>query len=151
MATRLAPVDLSSPRISCSASSSALQYGHQYPRKKVVTRGPRASRSSELTGSPRVFERENGGMASPTLMTSLKTPDSRKSFVARCMTFSAAGGIRFVEPSRIFDNRSSRVIYLRMMSRIERYSHDTRRSEMLMMALAAGSTTGYTSAASSLG
>ena len=106
MTTRLAARSLRSAAIPSRAYSSALQYGHHFPRKKVRTRAPFAIKSCDRTGSPFVLFKTKCGIEAPTPGTPSMMPDDRKSSVARCMMACASSGIRDFELSRIFSSCS---------------------------------------------
>src|SRR5262245_4580244 len=66
MATSDAPSSRNCGRTACRASSSIMQYGHQWPRKKLITSGPRARRSAELMICPSWFGKAKAGARAPT-------------------------------------------------------------------------------------
>src|SRR5215467_3752727 len=92
MATSDAPSSRNSGRTACRASSSIMQYGHQWPRKKLITSGPPASKSAELTICPSWFGKAKAGARAPTPSARSACPDRRSSSVARCMISIADWG-----------------------------------------------------------
>src|SRR5215467_8325513 len=92
MATSDAPSSRIWGRTACRASSSIMQYGHQWPRKKLITSGPPASRSAELMISPSWFGKAKTGTRAPTPSARSACPDRRSSSVARCMISIADRG-----------------------------------------------------------
>src|SRR5499425_345512 len=92
MATSDAPSSRIWGRTACRASSSITQYGHQWPRKKLITSGPGASRSAELMICPSWFGKAKAGARAPTPSAFSACPDRRSSSVARCMISIAHWG-----------------------------------------------------------
>src|SRR5262250_1155643 len=92
MATSDAPSSRIWGRTACRASSSITQYGHQWPRKKLITSGPGASRSAELMICPSWFGKAKAGARAPTPSARSACPDRRSSSVARCMISIADRG-----------------------------------------------------------
>src|SRR5262252_5361352 len=92
MATSDAPRSRIWGRTACRASSSIMQYGHQGPRKKLITSGPGASRSAELMICPSWFGKAKAGARAPTPSARSACPDRRSSSVARCMISIADWG-----------------------------------------------------------
>src|SRR5499427_7614121 len=92
MATSDAPRSRIWGRTACRASSSIMQYGHQGPRKKLITSGPPASRSAELMICPSWFGKAKAGARAPTPRARSACPDRRSSSVARCMISIADWG-----------------------------------------------------------
>src|SRR5215475_3347989 len=92
MATSDAPSSRIWGRTVCRASSSIMQYGHQWPRKKVITSGPRARRSAEPMICPSWFDKAKAGARAPTASARSACPDRRSSSVARCMISIADRG-----------------------------------------------------------
>ena len=56
--------------------SSILQNGHQWPRLKLITTGPPASKPSRCSSLPDREGSANGGMGSPTFGASVPAPPS---------------------------------------------------------------------------
>src|SRR5215468_1169518 len=92
MATSDAPSSRIWGRTACRASSSITQYGHQWPRKKLITSGPPASRSAEVMICPSWFGKAKAGTRAPTPSARSACPDRRSSSVARCMISIADRG-----------------------------------------------------------
>src|SRR5262249_3033760 len=92
MATSDTPRSRISGRTACRASSSIMQYGHQWPRKKLITSGPPASRSAELMICPSWFGKAKAGARASTPSARSACPDRRSSSVARCIISIADWG-----------------------------------------------------------
>src|SRR5215813_13916228 len=69
-----------------------MQYGHQWPRKKLITSVPSARRSAEVMICPSWFGKAKAGTRAPTPSARSACPDRRSSSVARCMISIADRG-----------------------------------------------------------
>lgn len=87
-----APTPAMSGQTCSRASSSKMQKGHHFPRKKWSTIGPFSSRALEPRIFPSTLNSANSGATSPTFSILSETPESLQSSICLCRVLSASGG-----------------------------------------------------------